>query len=839
MPTAIDPIDPGLVLGQLETLRKGIHEAVTREDELTRTREERRVTVLRQITAREQHDAQELKARINEVDEAHREAIEHSKIGLEARRARIHNAYHSSRTALTDRFQGLKNQRIGAAHGELMTQRQRRKQELAEAANAHQAFKGLLGEDLEIRQQLRHSLRSALRSYQLYLLRDLDRAAELSADEVSHPPEDLRAAGLADLEAAREAIAAAHRSPLAKVFRFLPFLVLAAIAAGVIIGLRDSTKPIPWPAIGLAEGALVLVWLVGLALAWSPGLAGTRHLRLALAHAQMARRASSARGAAIKARLEQQEQEESAAIGSVFNEAGSDLQATLSDSLRKLEHRHTALPAKLDKLQQRKLVLLARRHEQALALVHSDAAEIALERAHDRTEAMCAADRVANTAIQAFATPWKTAMTPVAEILVALDPLATSRFPAWTPEGCTTWTPPETAPQAIAIGHIAVDLTKLDNGIPKSPQLVLPGPTGFAVPFALGFPEHGSLLIETTGDPTPAIEALNGIAIRLLASLPPGRASFVFIDPVGLGQNFAGLMHLADYEESLINRRIWTQRDQIEERLAELSEHIEKVIQMYLRNEYATITEYNEQAGSVAEKYHFLVVADFPAGFSETAAKRLQSIAASGARCGVFTLIHWDRAPAAAGRLRARRTAQEQRLPQAPRKESCHRADPRRRTPRRGSRFDPPPDAETRRRSLVHKIGKAASTPTASKCPSRRSLPPAGEMWTSDTTSELRVAIGRTGATKLQYLAIGKGTRQHALFAGKTGSGKSTLFHVIITNLALCVQPGAGRVLPHRFQEGRRVQVLRRPSACRTPASSPSRATANSASACCSAWMRN
>ena len=57
------------------------------------------------------------------------------------------------------------------------------------------------------------------------------------------------------------------------------------------------------------------------------------------------------------------------------------------------------------------------------------------------------------------------------------------------------------------------------------------------------------------------------------------------------------------------------------------------------------------------------------------------------------------------------------------------------------------------------------------------------------TGSELRVPIGRTGATKLQYLAIGKGTRQHALVAGKTGSGKSTLFHVIITNLALWCSP--------------------------------------------------
>ena len=115
---------------------------------------------------------------------------------------------------------------------------------------------------------------------------------------------------------------------------------------------------------------------------------------------------------------------------------------------------------------------------------------------------------------------------------------------------------------------------------------------------------------------------LNNIILRLLATAPPGKITFTIIDPVGLGQNFAGLMHLSDYEEGLINRRIWTQSGQIEERLAELNEHIEKVIQMYLRNEYATITEYNAKAGSVAEKYHFLVAADFPAGFSETAARR-------------------------------------------------------------------------------------------------------------------------------------------------------------------------------------------------------------------------
>jgi DNA segregation ATPase FtsK/SpoIIIE, S-DNA-T family len=67
--------------------------------------------------------------------------------------------------------------------------------------------------------------------------------------------------------------------------------------------------------------------------------------------------------------------------------------------------------------------------------------------------------------------------------------------------------------------------------------------------------------------------------------------------------------------------------------------------------------------------------------------------------------------------------------------------------------------------------------------------PAENETWSVETTEELRVPIGRSGATKLQYLAIGKGTRQHALIAGKTGSGKSTLFHVIITNLALWCSP--------------------------------------------------
>ena len=382
---------------------------------------------------------------------------------------------------------------------------------------------------------------------------------------------------------------------------------------------------------------------------------------------------------------------------------------------------------------------------------------------------------------------WQREITPLFQKLELLNATASAWFPAWTPELAEAWTPPTSFIPATQFARIATDLAAQPGALPKDPRLALPGSAQIIAPLALSFPTEGSLLFETSesGDKS-VIGTLNQTILRLLSTTPPGKISFTIIDPVGLGENFAGLMQLADYEESLINRRIWTQRDQIEERLAEMCEHIEKVIQMYLRNQYATITEYNQQAGSVAEKYHFLVVADFPAAFSETAAARLQSIATSGARCGVFTLLHWDkRQPLPDGfapdELRANSVCIRQENGQF--LVNKEKAEP-------GTQlvFDTPPSPELAV-ALAHKIGKSSIDSNRVEVPFSQIAPAPAEMWTNDTTSELRIAIGRTGATKHQFLAIGKGTRQHALFAGKTGSGKSTLFHVIITNLALACSP--------------------------------------------------
>jgi len=383
-------------------------------------------------------------------------------------------------------------------------------------------------------------------------------------------------------------------------------------------------------------------------------------------------------------------------------------------------------------------------------------------------------------------TEWERRMTPVWETIHAAKSAADEMFPPWDAPAWRTWTAPRQFGAAARFAQLKVDLGKLCQAVPRDRRLALPDPPGFSLPLSLAYPEAGSILFETAlSGHDQAVGALNNIILRLLFVAAPGRLNFTIVDPVGLGQNFAGVMHLADYEEQIINSRIWTQSGQIEQRLADLNEHMEKVIQMYLRNEYQTIAQYNEQAGVIAEKYYFLVVADFPVNFTETAAKRLLSIAASGARCGVYTLIHWD----------TRQPLPPEFIPDELRKSSfCVSAKgvdfvmAGKASPGLELALDPPANADLAT-DFIQQVGRQSRDSSRVEVPFEHVVPPEAEIWSEDTASELQVPIGRTGATKLQYLAIGKGTRQHGLIAGKTGSGKSTLFHVIITNLALWCSP--------------------------------------------------
>src|SRR5690606_7443355 len=102
--------------------------------------------------------------------------------------------------------------------------------------------------------------------------------------------------------------------------------------------------------------------------------------------------------------------------------------------------------------------------------------------------------------------------------------------------------------------------------------------------------------------------------------------------------------------------------------------------------------------------------------------------------------------------------------------------------------LDAPATGETATR-LIQKIGAAAKAAARVEVPFDFIAPGPDSWWTGESRSETDIPLGKAGALRKQHLALGHGTSQHVLIAGRTGSGKSTLMHAMIANLALVYSP--------------------------------------------------
>jgi ABC-type multidrug transport system fused ATPase/permease subunit len=362
-----------------------------------------------------------------------------------------------------------------------------------------------------------------------------------------------------------------------------------------------------------------------------------------------------------------------------------------------------------------------------------------------------------------------------------------------------SWAAATAIPPAIRFGQFRVNMDQIPHGVPASKPLAELTPQGFSLPAIVPFPESSSLLFKAHGGGRRvAIEAMQSVMLRLLVTIPPGKLRFTIVDPVGLGENFAAFMHLVDYNEALVASRIWTEPRHIEQRLADLSEHMENVIQKYLRNEFESIEQYNRQAGEIAEPFRFLVIADFPANFSEAAQRRLISIAASGARCGVSMLMMVDtQLPLAAGISlndfeRHGATLVWSQGQFVWKNDSFGQF--------KLTLDAPPPPAQVT--EMLQTAGQYAVEAGRVEVPFEVIAPAPRDFWTSSARSGIEVPLGRAGATRLQSMKLGQGTSQHVLIAGKTGSGKSTLLHALITNLALRYSPDEIELYLVDFKQG-------------------------------------
>jgi len=594
----------------------------------------------------------------------------------------------------------------------------------------------------------------------------------------------------------------------------LGFVLLGAVTGAAIGGGKGWEHPLrAWP-MGLKGAGIGAAAMLALMLLCRV-LARRRVPRAAGAFSDAMAQARAAAARSLRAAEESRDARVAELAAATERErAGSRASAAVLEA--EIERRTTTLEPELRRKHEKIIERVTADRASALAAIDQELAvrREAIESEHaravreadeTRSPVARALEESNRTDRAALEQEWGTRLAGAIARIDALNAAADEISPAWDSPRWEAPTPAAATPAGVRCGTLHLDLAALPGGISADPRLAVPGSSVRELPVMIDLLGRGSVLIRAGAEQRAiAISSLNAMALRLLTALPPGKVRFTFVDPVGLGQSFAGLMHISDYEEAIVGERIWTDARHIEQRLSDLTEHMETVIQKYLRNEYQTIQAYNAEAGEVAEPYRFLVIADFPAAMTEVAARKLASIVSSGARCGVFTLIA---APAAASGKGAVQSGPP--IPWA----DLERHSMVLNITAAGTRWarepfapwpvelEAPPDEGVTTR-LLHRVGEMVKDSTLVRVPFSLVAPEPGREWTADATSEVRLPLGRAGAKKVQHLSLGRGTAQHALVAGRTGSGKSTLLHVITTTAALWYSPDEVELYLVDFKKG-------------------------------------
>jgi len=302
---------------------------------------------------------------------------------------------------------------------------------------------------------------------------------------------------------------------------------------------------------------------------------------------------------------------------------------------------------------------------------------------------------------------------------------------------------------------------------------------------------RGGLFLTAKGTELgPYRRLLQSVALRILATMPPGRLRLRLIDPVGLGQNFTQLLQLP---EAVQGPSVKHHGNQIDEELAKITEHISTTIQRKLTNRFPDIQAYNQRAAHDPEPYYLVLVSDFPAGFEHRTAERLLSIAENGPRAGVHVLLTLD-----ALREVPHKFPIERLLATGVNVTNGKLGPPF--LPSSTLIPDPLPDEQVMRSITKLQIDGAQRV-------QRIELPFAGlgtnELWLQSSQDGLTCTLGLNG-TEPQLLQIGakNGVVHHALVGGATRTGKSTLLHTLIISLCSTYSPEELQLYLVDFREG-------------------------------------
>ena len=297
----------------------------------------------------------------------------------------------------------------------------------------------------------------------------------------------------------------------------------------------------------------------------------------------------------------------------------------------------------------------------------------------------------------------------------------------------------------------------------------------FPVPRVIPFP-FTSALVLPQGDAEQKRLA-HCLLLRLLSALPPGQVELTLMDPLQQGQSVEPFLPLLKVEQLVPQGHVLTRSDEIEAALGKLTDEIEEMIQQRFNDKASNWSEYNAINPDAPLPYKAVLLFDVPEQISDKSLWFLGRICENGPRCGVLPIIAID-----GQRMEDRRYEKFSATQEA----SSMRLDHLLQRVGAGDlSFTYQPELWPRQDVLDSFMARLAEN-CAAKTRFKKTMP---DLWTNFVKGEttlggFHIPIGWTPAGDFATLSLGAtDSEHHALLAGKTGSGKSNLLHVLIHTL--------------------------------------------------------
>lgn len=326
-----------------------------------------------------------------------------------------------------------------------------------------------------------------------------------------------------------------------------------------------------------------------------------------------------------------------------------------------------------------------------------------------------------------------------------------------------------------------------------------------AVPLLTPFPFTNALKMDA--DHEQAIPFVKGLLLRLITALSCGGLRILVCDPHHVGQSLGGLQPLLKIG-LFPHGRVLTRAEEIEAALREEADALEDIIQTRFKDPGMTWVRYNREHPSTRLEYRVIVLFNVPEQLTERSLHFLGRLVEHGPRCGILPVLTLNPNTQENRNFSRFLSGSESLL--VDRKHLPTSRPHEIRLLKVENRSEPMPERDD---SDVL-IGKIARRYAQLGFQTR----PLAELWQEDPWSQssadgIAAVIGwQADGTPTLFEIGGVGTEHHGLLAGRSGTGKSNLLHVLIHSLCHQYSPEELQIFLLDYKQGTELAAYANPT---------------------------